>query len=187
MRIIYKLLLTLSATLWMWVVYYIRQFGEWAYSNGGLISVMQNKTMEHQDSFWGMIITLSLSVVLPFVLLALLKKCSNYGEIRECNEVQLADNEFLPTYLGYFFVSLGINEIFTMSVVFLIVSIFTFISTSHYFNPMFLLKGYHFYHVRTAMGTDLLLIQKGKIIRRSDGNNIGRVRELNDITYISIR
>jgi len=33
------------------------------------------------------------------------------------------------------------------------------------------------------MGTDLFLIQKGKIIRRSDGNNIGRVRELNDITY----
>jgi hypothetical protein len=52
-------------------------------------------------------------------------------------EIELADNSFLPTYLGYFFVSLGINDVPTLVVVFLIIYLFTFLSQSLYFNPIF--------------------------------------------------
>src|SRR4051812_33965402 len=33
-------------------------------------------------------------------------------------EIELANNNFLPTYLGYFFVSLGVNDIPTLTIVF---------------------------------------------------------------------
>lgn len=56
-----------------------------------------------------------------------------------CKEFNLADGEFLPIYLGYFFVSVGVSEHFTMAVVYLIVFVFTFLSQTQYYNPIYLL------------------------------------------------
>ena len=80
-----------------------------------------------------------------------------------CKEFSLADNEFLPVYLGYFFVSLSIADCYTMAAVYVLVFIFTYLSQTQYFNPVYLLFGYHYYHVLTPKGTNVFVIKKGEV------------------------
>ena len=44
----------------------------------------------------------------------------------DIEELKLANNSFLPNYLGYFFVALSISDLHTMCFVYSILSIFTF-------------------------------------------------------------
>ena len=52
-----------------------------------------------------------------------------------------------------------------MLFLYIIVFVFTFISQTQYFNPIFLLFGYHYYHVLTPQGTKVFIIARGKVIR----------------------
>jgi hypothetical protein len=100
-------------------------------------------------------------------------------------EIELANNNFLPTYLGYFFVSLGINDISTLVVVFLIIYVFTFLSQTLYFNPIFLLFGYHFYFIKTSTNVKIFLISKNQL-KRPGENSFDRLRRINNYTFIEL-
>ena len=170
MNFIYKLLLTINATSWMGIIYAIKE--EWTICNlpvwvFGLILLM---------------IPIGFSVI----SLLLTKK---FGEekLSDCVEISLADGEFLPVYLGYFFVSVGVNEDLTMLVVFVIVFIFTFLSQTQYFNPIFLLLGYHYYHITTKNGTKIFVIKKGNVARKASEISIENLRRINDTTFIERR
>lgn len=100
-------------------------------------------------------------------------------------EIELANNNFLPTYLGYFFVSLGIEDISTLIVVFLIIYVFTYLSQTLYFNPLFLLFGYHFYFIKTSGNVKIFLITREKIkIPGTVGFN--RLKRINNYTFIDL-
>lgn len=64
-------------------------------------------------------------------------------------EVENANNAFLPSYLGYFFVALSVTNFNTLILFSLFYLFFTFLSQTLYFNPLFLLFGYHFYNIST--------------------------------------
>lgn len=100
-------------------------------------------------------------------------------------EIELANNNFLPTYLGYFFVSLGIEDISTLIVVFTIIYIFTFLSQTLYFNPIFLLFGYHFYFVKTSLNVKIFLITK-KQLKTPGENSFEKLRRINNYTFIEL-
>ncbi len=100
-------------------------------------------------------------------------------------EIELANNNFLPTYLGYFFVSLGISDIPTLIVVFLIIYVFTFLSQTLYFNPIFLLFGYHFYFIKTSTNVKIFLITKKKLKRPGD-IGFDELRRINNYTFIEL-
>ena len=104
--------------------------------------------------------------------------------LESCKEFSLADNEFLPTYLGYFFVSLSISDYITMIYLYLIVFVFTFLSQTQYFNPIFLLFGYHYYHVSTERGTKVFVIKRGKVIRNKENLLLDNLKRINDTTYL---
>lgn len=100
-------------------------------------------------------------------------------------EIELANNNFLPTYLGYFFVSLGINDIPTLIIVFLIIYIFTYLSQTLYFNPIFLLFGYHFYFIKTSANIKIFLITKRQL--KIPGNDsFDSLRRINNYTFIEL-
>ncbi|MCD8089077.1 MAG: hypothetical protein LUD81_00335 [Clostridiales bacterium] len=107
--------------------------------------------------------------------------------INNCKECDLSDSDFLPVYLGYFFVALSINDFYTLIVVFLIVFIFTHYTQAMYFNPIFLIFGYHFYKTTTQHGTKIFLIIKGRVIRNVADINFTNLKRLNDTTYIGKR
>lgn len=165
---LYKLLLTFNATSWMPIIYVIKE--------GRTIG----KLPSH---LFGMIL-LTVPIFLSWLSLALSRFLGTESSVVNCKEFDLADGEFLPVYLGYFFVSVGVSEHFTMAVVYLIVFIFTFLSQTQYYNPIYSLFGYHYYHVLTERGTKIFIIKKGPIIRNIMDLRLDRLHRLNNSTFI---
>lgn len=97
--------------------------------------------------------------------------------------VTYATNGYLPSYLGYFFVALSIQNVTTLYFLYVLVFAFTYQSQIQYFNPIYLIFGYGFFEVRTQSGGSHLLISKAapKIPADLVGLTVNRV---NDHTFI---
>jgi len=97
--------------------------------------------------------------------------------------IEYANNSFLPSYLGYFFVALSINSFDTLYFVYGILFVFTFMSQALYFNPLFLLYNFKFYNITTKNGSVIFLISRDcyKIPKNVE---IEKVYRINDFTYI---
>lgn len=167
MRFLFRTLLTINATFWMVAVYIIKiekyGCGIPCWVLGLLLLVIP--------------VAMSLTTIW-------IAKLIEPEELSECKEFGLADNEFLPTYLGYFFVSLSIGNDITMIILYVIVFIFTFLSQTQYFNPIFLLFGYHYYHILTPRGSRIFVIARGPVIRNKDYIQFQNLRRINDTTFI---
>jgi hypothetical protein len=102
------------------------------------------------------------------------------------NNISLADNSFLPSYLGYFFVALSIPnkewQIFLM--IYILVFVFTFCSSALYFNPLFLVFGYSFYYITTANEKKVFLISKRKIDINSLNVEFKHLKRIKGFTFI---
>ena len=167
MNFLFRFLLTLNATLWMIVVYALK--AEWTYQS---------------IPAWGIaLLILCLPILLSALSIGIASKLGS-DSIHGCSECSLADQEFLPVYLGYFFISLSVPDDITMLFLYIIVFVFTFISQTQYFNPIFLLFGYHYYHVLTPQGTKVFIIARGKVVRNRSNLAFDNLRRINDTTYI---
>lgn len=170
MKILFRILLTVNATSWFVIIYAIK-----------------NQWTIFGYSIW---ICGTIYLLIP-VLLSLLSLFlfgfSGDDKLIKCTEFSLADNEFLPVYLGYFFLAVSINELETMVFVYIIILAFTFLSQTQYFNPIFLLFGYHYYHVLTPEGTRVFIITHGKVLRNKKDIYFNKLKRINDTTYIQRR
>lgn len=119
------------------------------------------------------------SLVLLFIPLLSKDDINNQNIVEIENQV----NNFLPSYLGYIFIALSIPNVFTLSVIFFIVLVFTFISQDNYFNPILLLFGYNFYRIKMSDGYSFLLISKQKF-RSVKDLEIDYVYRINNYTFI---
>lgn len=137
--------------------------------------------------YWLFHITLVFLIILSSWITLLLSRYFGSESLKQCKEFSLADNEFLPVYLGYFFVSLSIADCYTMSMVYSIVFVFTFLSQTQYFNPVYLLFGYHYYHILTPRGTRVFVIKRGKVIRNNEDITFEYLRRVSDTTFIERR
>lgn len=97
--------------------------------------------------------------------------------------IEHANNSFLPSYLGYFFVALSIGNWETLVFVYGVLFIFTFRSQALYFNPLFLLYGYEFYNITTASRASIFLISREKYKIPNDVV-ISNARRINNYTFI---
>ena len=97
--------------------------------------------------------------------------------------IEYANNAFLPSYLGYFFVALSIPDLKTLMFVYVILFVFTYFSQALYFNPLFLIFGYKFYNVTTAEGAVIFLISK-KNFRVPAEIDIPDARRINGYTFL---
>jgi len=170
MNFCYKAVLTVNATSWMLVVYGIKSKVEF-YD----LSVLE--------------IGIAL-LFIPIILSLIAMKLAEWLEddsLSGCHECSLADNEFLPVYLGYFFVSLSVPDNITMGFLYGIVFVFTWFSQTQYFNPLYLLLGYHYYHVLTKERTRIFIIVRGNVIRNRKEMSFEHLKRLNDTTYLVIR
>ncbi|WP_226930667.1 hypothetical protein, partial [Halomonas sp. 3F2F] len=101
----------------------------------------------------------------------------------EVQSIEHANNSFLPSYLGYFFVALSIGNWETLGFVYSVLFIFTFLSQALYFNPLFLLFGHEFYNIATKNGTAIFLISRHKY-KRPDEVHISKAYRINNYTFI---
>lgn len=101
----------------------------------------------------------------------------------EVDSIEHANNSFLPSYLGYFFVALSINNWETLWFVYMVLFTFTFLSQALYFNPLFLVFGYEFYNIKTKNGTAVFLISSHQYKKPSEVG-IPKAFRINNYTFI---
>ena len=149
MNLAYRLIMTFNSTFWIIVIYGIK-------SNWDIIG---NRT-----------VTAVVLVLIPMVLSVITILFSRWfltskDKFPDCNSISLADHEFLPVYLSYFFVALSVPDDFTLIFIYMLVFVFSFLSQSQYFNPILILFGYHYYHFSTVAGTNFFVVSRGNVIR----------------------
>lgn len=169
MGVLFELFLTFNSTSFILIIYFIKE----NYYMCGL----------RNFPIW---ISHFIFVVVPIVCTAfsiVLKRILSKDSIEcEIKDVKLANNEFLPSYLGYFFVALSVPNIETMVFVYIILFAFTFVSQTLYFNPLFLCFGYHFYYITTIDEATHFIISK-KCIRNAKDLKFINLRRINYFTY----
>jgi hypothetical protein len=169
MNLIYRLFLTFNATLWVAVIYGIKE--DW--------------TIVSLPTWLFAVLLLLVPIILSAVSIPMTLKLSK-DDLKTCGKLEEANSSFLPVYLGYFFVGLGIDKLQHMIIIYLVIFIFTYVAQAQYFNPMYLLFGYRYYHAETEQGTKVFLIVR-KNLRKAKDAEFGHLRRINDTTYIAWR
>lgn len=98
-------------------------------------------------------------------------------------EVELADGAYLPSFLGYFFVALSIDDNITLIAMAVIIFVFTYHSQTLYFNPLFLLFGYRFYNITIDNGMKIFVLTR-KPIKNVEGLKFNNLKRINNYTFI---
>lgn len=177
-----KILLTVSATWSFVIVYYISRL--FKLENTQLddfwrVSWLYVKNNHAKATF--LILGTIIMIFTPLVVVRLKKE----EQLAKAKLIELNDNTYVPTYLGYFFVGMSVDNFASMVVFYLIIFVFTFFSGIEYFNPIFLFMGYHIYKVESDMGVQNIIILKTKnVIRRSNELNNLKLYRINNLTYI---
>ncbi|HCX62318.1 MAG TPA: hypothetical protein DHU59_07765 [Clostridiales bacterium] len=170
MNFTFKLFLTLNSTSTMIIVYLIKE--------------RYYLLFLKKSPVW---ISYIIFLLIPFLLTIIslwMKRFLSQDDINcELLNVEEANNTFLPSYLGYFFVALGVELTETMIFIYIIVFIFTYLSQTLYYNPLFLLLGYKFYYITTVNNVKLFIISK-KEINTTKGIKFPRLRRINNTTFI---
>jgi hypothetical protein len=181
MNAAFRVLLTINATSMLIIIYLIKS-GVVFDTPGCLVRVIG----EIPNWFFYILYCLPPIALtwLSILLSKWLPRCSfNRGDVVE---IGYANNNFLPSYLGYFFVALSIPNVETLLFVYGILAAFTFLSQALYFNPLFLVFGYQFYNLKTKNGAEVFLISK--CLYRSPGDVvINKAFSVNDYTLIEGR
>lgn len=180
-NIAFRLLLTFNATSLLVIIFLVqkgRTLGEL------LISTSCSAwfgTLPNVVSYFLYLLIPLLSTGLSLLLSSWLgKDAFKEGEVVS---IEHANNSFLPSYLGYFFVALSIDNWETLRFVYAILFVFTFLSQALYFNPLFLIFNYEFYNVKTRNGTAVFLISRQKY-KKPDEVVISTVFRINNYTFI---
>ncbi|MDY0387530.1 MAG: hypothetical protein RBT65_10465 [Methanolobus sp.] len=99
--------------------------------------------------------------------------------------IEPANDAFLPSYLGYFFVALSVPNIEVFLYVFGIICVFIYHSRISYFNPIFFLIGYNFYYITNNKNTKILLITR-KQLKEPKNAEFDNLKRINNYTFMDI-
>ncbi|NGM71637.1 hypothetical protein [Sphingobacterium sp. SGL-16] len=175
MNFLYRTLLTFNATSLILVIFLIKD------------EITLNSLHEKLNilpNYASYIAYFAIPIILTFLSLFISKYLGNANISKgTITEIENANNAFLPSYLGYFFVALSVNNCDTLLFVFFILFVFTFLSQTLYFNPLFLIFGYHFYNVSTSNKAKLFIISKNQITKIDDVE-FPSLKRINNFTFI---
>jgi hypothetical protein len=175
MKILYRLLLTFNATSLILVIYLVKTETK--------INLVTNIWC-CAPNYISYIIYSLVPIILTYFSLLLTNLLSNDVIQRgSIIEVEQANNVFLPSYLGYFFVALSVPNCDTLLFVFFILFVFTFLSQTLYFNPLFLFFGYNFYNVSTSNNIKIFIVSK-KTIKNPNDIEFKKLKRINNFTFI---
>ncbi|HET8802920.1 MAG TPA: hypothetical protein VFN01_17260 [Marinobacter sp.] len=178
MNVVFRLLLTFNATSLLLVVFLVQ--------NGCSVGcVLQNFGLGFDVSkIVSYIVYSAMPVFLTAFSVGLSDRLgSDEFKPGEISSIEYANNSFLPSYLGYFFVALSVSGWESLFFVYSVLFVFTFLSQALYFNPLFLVFGYNFYNVRTNSGVYIFLISREKY-KNPDDVVISKAYRINDYTFI---
>lgn len=106
---------------------------------------------------------------------------------RDVVNVEMANDFYLPIYLGYIFVSLSFSDFKSFILFFALIVIVLSRTRFFYFNPIFILLGYKYYFINNSDGSKILIISKKEIKNKSElfqgMQNIDLVK-INEFTFM---
>lgn len=175
-NIIYRLFLTLSATSLLLIVFVVKERVTFN------IKFLECNISVY-PAFTGLLLFLLPLVLTRIVLFFSSSLGHDSFQKGSITEIQYANNSFLPSYLGYFFVALSIGDKNTLLFVYAVLFIFTYKSQALYFNPIFLIFGYNFYNIKDTSGKTLFLITKEEI-KVGATYSCEKAYRINNFTYI---
>ena len=136
---------------------------------------------------------LGLPLLLSFLSLLWIKSKAADSIANKVNEISPVNNDYLPVYLGYIFVSLSIPadttggiDWISLSVVYCLVCLFVTFSKSLCFNPIFILFGYGYYKVKTSTNVKIFVITKRRIRKNEDEISFPDLRKINELVYLDV-
>lgn len=188
---LYRLLLTFNATSLIIVVFLIKEkfvfscvWSKFIHIPNNEVSISILNILKSFSDFISYVTYILIPILFTFISLRV-GKCLGDANISKgaIVEIENANNAFLPSYLGYFFVALSISTFDTLVYMFIILLVFTFLSQTLYFNPLFLIFGYHFYNVSTSNKAKLFIISK-KEITKVDDVEFPLLKRINNFTFI---
>lgn len=172
LNFLYQIFLTMNATSLIIVVFLIKEHTVIPFLNSYPSSVSYT-------------IFIFIPVILTYISLIQTRHLSD-DEIRgNIKDIEQANNTFLPSYLGYFFVALSVSDWDTLIFIFTILFVFTYFSQTLYFNPLFLIFRYKFYYITSENNVKIFLISK-KQIRSVKGLSFPKLKRINNFTYIDV-
>lgn len=174
---LFRILLTANATSLLVIVYLVQT----GFAPTNIIPSLQLCNLPN-------IVYYALNAIAPIALTGLsILLSSNLGKDSfpkgTIESIEHANNSFLPSYLGYFFVGLSIPNEETLIFVYSVLFVFTYRSQALYFNPLFLLFGYEFYNIRTQNGTSIFLISP-HMYKNPREVEILAANRINNYTYL---
>lgn len=99
--------------------------------------------------------------------------------------IEPANGIHLPVYLGYFFVALSINDFDVFAYIFAILCLFSFLAETLYFNPLYLLFGYHFYYATSNKNIKVLIITQQNF-KDPKLVQFKTIKRINNFTFMDI-
>lgn len=178
MNFIFRLLLTFNATSLLVIVFFVQKglTLKCIFESKPWLAQLPN-AVSYAVYFCVPILLTGLSILLSS---RLGKDEFKMGTIQS---IEHANNSFLPSYLGYFFVALSVGNWETLCFVYGVLFLFTFLSQALYFNPLFLIFGYEFYNIKTKNGTAIFLISRHQY-KKPDEIDISVAYRINNYTFI---
>ncbi len=177
MNFIYRLLLTFNATSLIIVIYLVKE--------EVLINEF-NSIFYQLPSYFSYILYFLIPIFLTFLSILIARYLGQDNiSIGTIKSIEQANNAFLPSYLGYFFVALSIPYVDTLVFVFAILFVFTFLSQTLYFNPLFLIFKYHFYYLTTTNEIKVFVITR-RILKDPKITEFENLKRINDFTFIDL-
>lgn len=130
------------------------------------------------------IVYFAVLLVFSIILFKIIRFCSTVDTINKggIEEIEIAVDSFLPSYLGYFFVTLSIPNIEVFYILFVLIFLFGYKSRLTQFNPVLLILGYKYYYYKDR-GIKTLLISK-KEYRNPKDVEITNLIRINNFTYL---
>ncbi len=178
MDIFYRLFLTLIALSLAVVVFMTKV-------DIALLNALDEKWADipHYLSFSGYVVACILLAWFSLFMARFLS--SDHMSQDSVERLEQANDIFLPSYLGYFFVALSTPNWEVFLFVFSIILILIFFSRAGYFNPLYFLFGYRFYYITTTRSVTVLLITKRRLKVPSD-IHFDKIKRVNDFTFIDV-
>jgi len=177
MERIFKLFLTLNSLLFALMVFLIRE--------GIVINALTPRFLN---------LPTIISYIIYFVMIMVFTKLSillisfldtDKIEAGSITVIEPANDAFLPSYLGYFFVALSVPNIEVFLYVFGIIGMFILYSRISYFNPIFFLFGFNFYYIVNNKNIKVLLITRRQL-KEPKSAAFNNLKRINNYTFIDM-
>jgi hypothetical protein len=146
------------------------------------------------QQFLGAFILMGAAFLLGYIGLLL---CSFFEQVpldtQKIESIEAVNDNYLVNYIGFFLIATDMNDLVTLTLVFLFLLYLVFKSNVSYFNPAFLVCGYKFYIITTDLRTRIVLITKKTVKKPEDilpfshgekAGSIVQVRKINEYVFI---